>query len=85
MGASKYNGALLHKSTDLNSESLGVRVPTGTIFWLGENADEEQNGMLHVTNTGEEPESEKGVDEPDLFGSRWISGKRGKIQWRFIT
>ena len=67
MGASKYNGALLHKSTDLNSESLGVRVPTGTIFWCGENADEQQNGMLHVIYTGKDADSGKEVKAMDGY------------------
>ena len=67
VGASKYNGAMLHKSADLNSESLAVRVPTGTIFWCDETALEQENGMLHVIYTGKDADSGKTVKNMDGY------------------
>jgi len=67
VGAEKYNGALLHKSADQNSESLGIRVPTGSIFWCGEDAEEQENGMLHVTYTGEDADSGEVVQNVDGY------------------
>ncbi len=61
VGAKKCGGALLHESVDPKSESLGIRVPSGTIFWCGENAEEQENGMLHVIYTGEDADSGKVV------------------------
>ena len=61
VGAKKYDGALLHESVDPKSESLGIRVPSGTIFWCGENAEEQEKGMLHVIYTGEDADSGKVV------------------------
>ena len=61
VGAKKCGGALLHESVDPKSESLGIRVPSGTIFWCGENAEGQENGMLHVIYTGEDADSGKVV------------------------